>query len=132
MGTSSVADGSAETSGCAAGSDATAGAGMLIRAFARDHRGSRFGTGALAMGTSSVADGSAETSGGAAGSGAAGSDAVTGGGAAGGGLGGTCMLCSIESSLRVSRSIALTASQDDNAATSTLGLIVSGDPAAKI
>jgi hypothetical protein len=127
MGTSSVADGSAETSGCAAGSDATAGAGMLIRAFARDHRGSRFGTGALAMGMSSVADGLAETSGGAAGS-----DAVTGGGAAGGGLEGTCMLCSIESSLRVSRSIALTASQDDSAATSTLGLIVSGDPAAKI
>jgi hypothetical protein len=127
MGTSSVADGSAETSGCAAGSDATVGAGTLIRAFARDHRGSRFGTGALAMGTSSVADGSAETSGCAAGS-----DAVTAGGGSEGGLGGVAMLCSIESSLRVSRSIAFNASQEDSAATSTLELIVSGDPAAKI
>jgi hypothetical protein len=77
------------------------------------------------MGTPSVAGSSAETS-------ADGSDAVTGGGTAAGGLGGTCMLCSIESSLRVSRSIALTASQEDSAATSTFELTVSGDPAAKI
>jgi hypothetical protein len=38
---------------------------------------------------------------------------------------------SIESSLRVSRSIALTASHDDNEATSTVRSSASGDPTAK-
>jgi hypothetical protein len=42
------------------------------------------------------------------------------------------MLCSIESSLRVSRSIALTASQEDSAVTSTVRLIALGGPTANI
>src|ERR1700674_4869603 len=51
------------------------------------------------------------------------------GGAVGGGVGSPR---SIESSVLVSRSIALTASHDDRAATSTVRSSPSGDPAAKI
>jgi hypothetical protein len=126
-GASSVTTGSAEASDGPAGSDAIAGGGVVIRDFARDCRGSRFGTGAWTTGASFVVNGSAETC-----DDSAGSDAVAGGGAAGGGAGDGAMLCSIESSLRVSRSIALTASHEDSAATSTVGLISSGGPAANI
>jgi hypothetical protein len=60
-----------------------------------------------------------------------------GGSAAGGGIDagvadGTGSPRSIESSRRVSRSIALTASQDDSAATSTVRSSASGEPVAKI
>jgi len=66
--------------------------------------------------------------------GAASGIAADGAAAAGGGIdagnAGKGSPRSIESSRRVSRSIARTASQDDSAATSTVRLSVSGEPAA--